>query len=240
MDGKFVAYFRVSRKSQGESGLGLEAQERAVSQYLNGGSWELLDGFVEVESGKRDDNRPELHNALIKCKLTKATLLIAKLDRLSRNSAFLNNLLEAGVDIRCCDMPEADPFMLRIMAAVAQKEREAISQRTKEGLASIKAKLAKGQEHVSKAGNVVTTLGGYRGVNPPAPAASAARKAAAMVLANDLKPMVTKLRNDGLTLAQIADSLNLHKVKTPRGAPWNAMTVKRVLDRLTQDAPQSA
>src|SRR4051812_45725109 len=125
-NGKFVAYFRVSTDRQGQSGLGLEAQRAAVATYLNGGSWELLAEFTEVESGKRSD-RPELLKALAYCKRHKATLVIAKLDRLSRNLAFIANLLEAGTEFIACDNPNATKAFIQMMGVFAEHEREQIS-----------------------------------------------------------------------------------------------------------------
>ena len=135
MQGKFVAYYRVSTAKQGSSGLGLDAQRQAVRDYLNGGAWELIAEFQEVESGKRSD-RPELARAMERCRLTGATLLIAKLDRLSRNVHFLSGLMEQGVDFLACDLPTANKLTVHIMAAVAEQEREAISARTKAAIGS--------------------------------------------------------------------------------------------------------
>src|SRR3954471_11447089 len=137
--GNFVAYYRVSTARQGRSGLGLEAQRRSVADFLNGGSWDLLAEFVEVESGKADD-RPQLEQALATCELSGATLVVAKLDRLSRNLAFLAKLQESGARFVAADMPEANELTIHIMAAVAQAERKAISTRTKEALAAAKAR----------------------------------------------------------------------------------------------------
>ena len=131
----FVAYYRVSTDKQGASGLGLDAQREAVLRYLNGGTWDLVAEFTEIESGKKDD-RPQLTAALAACRKHKATLVIAKLDRLARNVAFIANLMEAGTDFVAVDMPEANKLVLHIMAAMAQHEREAISARTKAALAA--------------------------------------------------------------------------------------------------------
>src|SRR4051812_23673287 len=135
----FVAYYRVSTARQGRSGLGLEAQKKAVSDFLNGGPWQLLAEFVEIESGKTDDP-PELEQALATCELSGATLVVAKLDRLSRNLAFLAKLQDSGARFVAADMPEANELTIHIMAAVAQAERKAISTRTKEALAAAKAR----------------------------------------------------------------------------------------------------
>ena len=137
--GKWVSYLRVSTDRQGRSGLGLEAQRQAVTDYLNGGNWALVSEFVEVESGKRSD-RPQLAAALAACRKHKAKLVIAKLDRLSRNVAFIASLMDGNVDFVCCDFPTANRLTLHILAAVAEHEREAISVRTKAALAAVKAR----------------------------------------------------------------------------------------------------
>src|SRR3982751_4388726 len=137
--GRYVSYLRVSTDRQGRSGLGLEAQRRAVEDFLNGGRWELIDEFVEVESGKRED-RPKLAEALALCRLHNATLVIAKLDRLSRDAAFLLGLQKAGVRFVAADMPEANELVVGIMAVVAQAERKMISARTKAALTAAKAR----------------------------------------------------------------------------------------------------
>lgn len=135
---KFVTYLRVSTERQGQSGLGLEAQRAAVAAHVLGRG-EVVAEFVEVESGKRAD-RPELARALAEAKRAGAVLLIAKLDRLARNVAFIANLLESGVEVTAADMPEANRFVLHIMAAVAEQEGRAISERTKAALAAAKAR----------------------------------------------------------------------------------------------------
>jgi DNA invertase Pin-like site-specific DNA recombinase len=137
--GRFVAYYRVSTAKQGRSGLGLDAQREAVRAYLNGGNWTLLAEHTEVESGKVDD-RPELTNALHTCRLTGATLVIAKLDRLSRDAHFLLGLEKAGVEFVAVDMPNANRLTVRLMAVIAQEEREMITARTKAALAAAKAR----------------------------------------------------------------------------------------------------
>ena len=136
---KFVAYYRVSTDKQGRSGLGLEAQLATVENYAARSGGDIIASFQEVESGKRSD-RPELLKALALCRQKKATLIIAKLDRLSRNVAFIANLMESRVEFVACDMPEANKLTLHIMAAMAQHEREATSQRTKEALQAAKAR----------------------------------------------------------------------------------------------------
>jgi DNA invertase Pin-like site-specific DNA recombinase len=134
--GKWVAYYRVSTDRQGESGLGLEAQRRAVADYLNGGSWTLAAEYTEVESGKRSDNRPQLTAALAACKRLKAKLIVAKLDRLSRNVGFICALLNSGVEFVAADMPHANKMTLQVLAVFAEHERDLISARTKQALAA--------------------------------------------------------------------------------------------------------
>src|SRR5215831_3729851 len=137
--GKFVAYFRVSTDKQGRSGLGLEAQREAVLNYLDGGRWSLVQEFVEIESGKQND-RPQLAMALAACKKHKAKLVIAKLDRLSRNLAFIAALMDSGVEFIAVDNPHANKLTVHILAAVAQHEREMTAQRTKDALQAAKAR----------------------------------------------------------------------------------------------------
>lgn len=229
---RFVAYYRVSTAQQGSSGLGLEAQRRAVEDYIAAHNGELIEKFEEIESGKRAD-RPELAKAMEHCELTGARLLIAKLDRLSRDLHFTTGLQKRGVDFVACDMPDANTFTINVMVAVAQQEREAISARTKAGLASIKARLAKEGQHQSKrSGKVITKLGSPKGLTVSRPdLGTAAIKAKADKFAARLAPKVQGLRADGLSFAAIADRLNQMRVLTARGKEWTPMAVKRVLDR---------
>ncbi len=233
MDGKFVAYYRVSTAKQGASGLGLDAQRQAVRDYLNGGAWELIGEFEEVESGKRSD-RPELARAMERCRLTGAKLLIAKLDRLSRNVHFLSGLMEQGVDFVACDMPTANRLTVHIMAAVAQQEREAISARTKAAMGSIKAKLDAGEEYVSRrSGRTLTRLGSPRGLTVSRPdLGTQALREKADAFAARVLPTIREVQSEGSpSLAVLADRLNAMQVQTARGKAWTPMAVKRVLDR---------
>jgi DNA invertase Pin-like site-specific DNA recombinase len=221
--GKFVAYYRVSTEKQGRSGLGLEAQRKAVDDYLNGGNWHIAAEVVEIESGKRND-RPKLAEALRLCRLHGAVLIIAKLDRLARNVAFISNLMESGVEFTAVDFPQANRLTVHILAAVAEHEREMISQRTKAALAAAKAR--------------GTRLGGDRGnlraVGDRGRAISRAvriQKAKARV--NDLSPIIAEIRASGATsLGRIAKALNERGIHTPRGAEWQPVQVKRVLERI--------
>src|SRR5215831_9386475 len=136
---KIVSYCRVSTAKQGRSGLGLEAQRAAINDFLNGGQWKLVAEYVEIETGKNDD-RPELRKALHRAKVTGATLVIAKLDRLSRNLRFIAELQESKVKFLCADMPDATELTIHIFASLAQHERKVISERTKRALQAAKAR----------------------------------------------------------------------------------------------------
>ncbi|KQP69935.1 resolvase [Methylobacterium sp. Leaf111] len=219
-EGRFISYLRVSTAKQGASGLGLEAQRAAVADYLNGGRWTLVTEVVEVESGKRND-RPKLIEALRLCRLHNATLVIAKLDRLSRDAAFLLNLQASNVRFVAADMPEANEMVVGIMAVVAQAERKMISARTKAALQAAKARGVK--------------LGGDRGVTPPAGASArggAATKAKAVSRASDVAPVIEEVRAAGaVSLREIAAGLNARGIPTARGSEWSAVQVKRALER---------
>jgi len=216
MNGKFVAYFRVSTTKQGINGLGMDAQRNTVMNYLNGGDWKLLAEFAEVESGKRKD-RPELAKAVALCRKEGATLLIAKLDRLARNAAFLLNLRDSGVDFIATDMPHADKFTVGIMALVAEKERDLISQRTRDGLAAARRRGIK--------------LGNPR----PAKALQEAYKVnaeRANAYAQSLTPVIKEIKAAHVkTLRGIAQCLNARGFKTPNGKAFKPQSVKNLLDR---------
>ena len=239
MDGKFVAYYRVSTAKQGASGLGPDAQRQAVHEYLNGGAWDLIAEFEEVESGKRDD-RPELARAMERCRLTGATLLIAKLDRLSRNVHFLSGLMEQGVEFVACDLPKANNLTVHIMAAVAEQEAKAISARTKAAMAAINARLKAGEKYKARrSGKAVTRLGNPKGLKVSRPdLGAAAVSAKARAFAAGVAPTIRQIRADGdaLSLAAIAARLNAMHIQSAAGKPWTAMGVKRVLDRAARDA----
>ena len=233
MTARFVAYYRVSTAKQGASGLGLDAQRRAVQEYAKARGGQVLAAFEEIESGKRDD-RPALTEALDHCRLTGARLVIAKLDRLSRDVAFLATLKKGDVDFVACDMPDANTLTIHILAAVAQAEREAISARTRAALDEIRARLKVGGEHVSRrSGKPISRLGGPNGLTVSRPdLGTAAVVAKANAHAKRLEPTVRALRGEGLSYAAIALRLAELGARTPRGGTWTAMGVKRVLDRL--------
>jgi DNA invertase Pin-like site-specific DNA recombinase len=217
-NGKFVSYLRVSTVRQGASGLGLEAQRAAVTGYLNGGDWTLVKEVVEVESGKRSD-RPALADALRLCRKHRATLVIAKLDRLARNVAFISNLMESGVEFVAVDMPQANKFVVHILAAVAEQEAEAISKRTKAALAAAKARGRQlGGRRVSAERWAEIRLAG-----------SAQRTEKAEHQAAELLPVIQSIQAAGATsLRQIAAGLNERNIATPRGGEWSAVQVQRL------------
>ena len=218
--GRFVSYLRVSTAQQGRSGLGLEAQRRAVLDYLNGRRWKLIAEFVEVESGRRND-RPALARALATCRLHGATLVVAKIDRLSRNAAFLLALRDAGTEVTFADMPEANTLTVTVMAAVAEHEAEAISARTKAALAAAKVCGIK----LGTPGNL-TVDGAARGRR----AGAETRRARAVQRAADLAPSIAELRARGArTLRELAAGLNDRGVPATRGGHWSAPQVQRVL-----------
>lgn len=227
--GKFVAYYRVSTGRQGKSGLGIEAQREAVKTHLNGGDWKIVAECTEVESGKREDNRPMLAEAFKACRVHRATLVIAKLDRLSRDAHFLLGLQKAGVEFVCVDDPHMTPLTLGIRAVVAQHERELISARTKAALAAAKKRGKKlgGRRYNSK-GKVVAGSAKARAAATRVRVERSAQRAA------DLAPTIKALQAAGSTsLRAIADALNVQGIPTARGAgEWSAVQVARVLARM--------
>lgn len=206
---RFVSYVRVSTQKQGQSGLGLDAQRAAVAAHARGA--EIIGEYVEIESGKRND-RPQLAAAIAHAKKHKATLVIAKLDRLARNVAFIANLMDGGVDFVACDFPQANRLTLHILAAVAEHEAAMISARTK-------AALAEAKKRGKRIGG-----GDHHGVARAAYSAQAsARKA-------DVLPAIGEIRKAGITtLAGMAGALTARGIKTPRGGVWSATQVSRVL-----------
>jgi DNA invertase Pin-like site-specific DNA recombinase len=225
MQGRFISYLRVSTERQGMSGLGLEAQRAAVEAFLNGGDWKLTAEFVEVETGK-NNHRPQLAAALDRCRMTGATLVVAKLDRLARNARFLLTVVEGTGEggVVFCDLPNVPAgavgkFLVTQMAAVAELEAGLISQRTKAALAAAKAR-----------GKV---LGGYRG-GPKVDtlAGQRARTERAGARARQLAGVVVPLRNEGISLRAIAAELAARGIRTPGGGAWTADAVRAVLQRI--------
>jgi DNA invertase Pin-like site-specific DNA recombinase len=215
---RFVTYLRVSTERQGQSGLGLEAQRAAVAAHVLGRG-EVVAEFVEVESGKRAE-RPQLAQALVDAKRTGAVLLIAKLDRLARNVAFIANLLESGVEVTAADMPEANRFVLHIMAAVAEQEACAISERTKAALAAAKARGVRlGWSNPKRAFEQRQAANKGAAVN----------RARALTHAENVLPVIKQIRAGGASLRQMAAELNARGIKTARGGKWHATTVRNIL-----------
>jgi len=220
--GKFIAYYRVSTQQQGHSGLGLEAQKAAVENYLNGGKWTVLGEYTEVESGRKSD-RPELAKAIAFSKRARATLVIAKLDRLARNVAFISTLMESGVQFIAVDMPQANKFTLHIMAAMAEHEAEAISTRTREALKAARARGAKlGGRRVSAERFQEIAVEGRK-------AAAETNRKGRMAFEADMQPIFEEIRAEGkTTLKSIAEELNRRGERTRRGCAWTPVQVQRL------------
>ncbi len=219
----FVAYYRVSTDKQGKSGLGLDAQRQAVKGYLNDGK--LIAEFTEVETGKGRNalrRRPQLNTALETCKKHKATLVIAKLDRLARNVAFISSLMESGVEFVAADMPHANRLTVHILAAVAEHEREMISERTK-------AALVVAKKRGVKLGCPVPERGSAAGVK--------VRREHADQFAANTRPVIDSIRDSGVSsLRGVAEALNVRGIQAPRGGEWHATAVARVLERTSPTA----
>lgn len=217
---RFVVYTRVSTKKQGKSGLGLEAQERDIQIFLESYSevpWEVIGRFQDVESGTRSD-RPELERAMALAKSEGATLLVAKLDRLSRSVAFIAQLLEdKKLNFRVASMPYADKFQLHIYAVLAEQERDFISQRTKAALQAAKARGVR--------------LGGHREGHK---AHHEAIRLNADNTALRVSQTLSARREAGVTYQAIADELNALGVQTARGGQWHATTVRNYEKRLAE------
>lgn len=223
---KIVCYLRVSTARQGSSGLGLEAQLQAVQQYATSMSSSITATFTEIETGKLN-TRPELTKALHLAKVTGATLVIAKLDRLSRNAAFLMTLQDAGVKFVAADLPQANNLTIGIMALVAQQEAEAISKRTKEALQAAKRR-----------GKVLGNPNGAAALFKAAKgntAALSAIKTKADNHANNLQPVIASLKTEGIiSLGSIAAALNERGMLTPRGGIWHKTSVSNLLTRISR------
>lgn len=212
IENRFIAYYRVSTERQGRSGLGLEAQSEAVRNYVAQRCGDVLAEFTEVETGKRSD-RPQLSSALDACRRQKATLVIAKLDRLARNMAFVANLMEGRADFVAVDMPNADKFTIHIFAALAEEEGRRISQRTKAALAAAKTRGVQ----LGRAGVILARQ----------------NREAAMGRACDLAATIQSIRGDGArTYRDIARELNARGVSTPMGREWHAGSAQRLCKRL--------
>jgi DNA invertase Pin-like site-specific DNA recombinase len=210
----FVPYYRVSTDRQGRSGLGLEAQRDAVQCFLARVGGTLVAEYVEVESGKRND-RPELAKAVAACRKHKAKLVIAKLDRLSRNVAFIAALMDGNVEFVAVDNPHATRLTLHILAAVAEHEREMIAARTKAALQAAKAR-------------------GVRLGRNGAEVLAPANRAKAMERAGQLEPVLAELIAAGMSQRKIAAELTARGIATPNGGRWHPQSVSRVIERIAR------
>ena len=214
-----VAYYRVSTDKQGRSGLGLEAQREAVRRFM-GDDFPPVREFTEVESGKLA-SRPELAKALAAAKMLRLPLVVAKVDRLARNVAFLEAILASGLEVVFCDIPQVQGamgrFILQQMAAVAQLEAGLISERTK---AALKAAKERGK-----------ALGGFRGIKVDPSLGRKAKAEKASGYAVQLAPIARELKASGASLRSIASEFTSRGIPTPRGGEWNAVQVKRILER---------
>lgn len=210
----YIAYYRVSTDKQGVKGLGMDAQREAVSKFI-AGRGSLVSEYTEVESGRKHRNRPQLLAALDECRSRRAVLLIARLDRLARNVAFISNLMDrSDVDFIAVDMPEANRLTIHILAAVAEHERELISKRTKDALAIARQR---GQRLGNpQAREMIATAREAKAIQPPAP---------------EVLALMQERRAQGRSYRQIAGELNRLNIRTGQGAQWYASTTRAALRR---------
>lgn len=225
-ENNFIAYYRVSTDKQGKSGLGIEAQQNDVETFVKSQGGVLVETYQDIESGAHDD-RPNLAKALRHCRATGATLVIAKLDRLSRNAHFLTGFIaEASgkkpVKWVCCDMPHADAFTLHIMAGLAQKEREMISDRTKKALAEAKKRGVK----LGRSRGCVTPIAKYQ------PMAVERLKCKADEFAKENAAFIRQAMEEGGSLRKALAILNEQGFKSPRGKAWQVTSLANVVNRL--------
>lgn len=216
---RFVAYFRVSTVKQGRSGLGLDVQRSTVNAYISGQDAEIIAEYIEVESGRRKDRR-QLTEAIRHARAARASLIIAKLDRLARSVSFTSALMESGIEFVCCDLPSANKFTIHIMSALAEMEAEMISTRTK-------AALAEAKRRGVRLGNPM--LHHYR--PDPALGADARRKLADDQACSYIGLILAARQQGATTLQATADYLNQQCVLTPAGNQWHASTVRRLIKR---------
>ncbi len=224
--GKYIAYYRVSTKGQGKSGLGLEAQKKSVQNFINEGN--LIEEFVEVESGRKND-RTVLHSAIALCKSEDAILVIAKLDRLSRNASFTLSLVDSRVKFIAVDMPQATELTIGIMALLAQDEAKRISERTISALGSIKDRLVIDGIYQSKAGNSITTLGNPNNLTSEARDKSArVRRENSLNNENNRRAYAYASTFKNQTLMRVSIALNVNNFKTSTGSEFTPMSVSRL------------
>ena len=229
---KYIAYYRVSTREQGDSGLGLRAQKQAVKRHIDESDI-LVKEFEEIESGKKSD-RPQLLKAIEVAKENGATLIIAKLDRLSRNAKFIFTLRDSGVKFICADMPEANSLTIGLLSVLAEEEAKRISERTSSALAQIKNKIESGEKHISKNGNVVKKLGSPQNLTDEVRKAgrdSYSNKALNNPENKRAGAFIVSLKEQGLTYYAITEKLNESGFKTSRGNDFNQMQVKRLYKR---------
>lgn len=226
MCNKVVAYYRVSTQKQGSSGLGLDAQREAVRNYLRSShkQEELLNEYIEIESGKSDLNRPELQKAIRHCKDTGAMLIIAKLDRLARDVEFVAGLMKSDLSFKALDIPEANKLTIHIMVAMAEFERERISDRIKEAL-----KQAKGRGAILGTPKNLDKESAEKGRE----LGRKSIKDKADTFATDKYPQIKELLDSGLSLRAVARELNQRGTLTPSGkqGKWTPTTVKNIINR---------
>ena len=222
---KFVSYLRVSTDRQGDSGLGLEAQREGVARYAASGEWEQVTEYVEVMSGKRSD-RPKLKEAIAAARKYRATLIMAKMDRLGRKASYVLHLLDtAGIDFRFAESPHASQLEIGVRAIVAEEEGRSISQRTKAALAAAKVRGVELGAYAYRMPTEQRLKGHRRGLET--------RRAQSAAWARSLWADVQSIRNEGVTsLSGIAAALNDRGIPTRRGGNWQAIQVRRLLATL--------
>ncbi len=224
---KYIAYYRVSTRKQGDSGLGLDAQKRMVQGHVRNDV--ILEEFTEVESGTSKGKRPILQQAIQRCQDEGATLVIAKIDRLSRNVHFVSSLYQSGVDFVCCDMPHANKLTIHLFAAVAEHEADIISERNKAAAQSIKRIIERDGYYTSKAGNKITKLGGFAKSGWRESVAVRQEKSRNNRNKNVARPFAQELRRQGIGYCTIAMRLNQEGYKTSTGKFYYKTSVQRLL-----------
>lgn len=223
-----IAYYRVSTVKQGQSGLGLDAQRDAVTSFLRARDGKLIAEFTEIESGKRND-RPQLAEAILHCRITGSTLVIAKLDRLARNVNFVSGLMDSRIAFIACDMPEANELTVNIMASFAQHEAKAISARTKAALAAAKARGTKLGCPLGAAPLLAAKKGNSAAVKKI--------KSQADDFVAPLKPAIVRLWQENPSVRKLTAALNNSEILTRKGGRWHVKSVQNLLTRLKKIDP---